>query len=341
MSTKEQVLKYLQENKDTYTSGSFLSEELGVSRNAIWKAINSLKKEGIVIDAISNKGYRISNNLDVINADVIKEYLADKEDIRIEVFESIESTNTYLKEKGAYGEEEGLLVVAKEQTKGKGRMNRAFASPKNGGIYFSLLLRPRINPSEALFITTIAAVAVVEAIKKVTGKTASIKWVNDVLLDEKKVCGILTEGSISMESGSLDYAVLGIGINVRVPDGGYEEDIKDIAGPVIEDEEIENVSSKLVAETVNEFMRHYKKLPSKEFLDEYKKNSIVIDKDIYIIDANHGSLGTTKEIVKKYKNELEEAHVIDIDDNLGLVVRKKDGNVETLRSGEVSVRAKS
>ena len=337
MSTKEQVLKYLQDNKDKYVSGSFLSEELNVSRNAIWKAINSLKKEGIMIDAISNKGYKISNIVDVVNADTIMEYIND-EDIRIEVFDSIESTNTYLKEKGMLGEKEGLLVVAKEQTKGKGRMNRAFSSPKNCGIYFSLLLRPEINPSEALFITTIAAVAVVGAIKKVTGKTAGIKWVNDVLLDNKKVCGILTEGSISMENGSLDYAVVGIGINVREPEGGYSEDIKDIAGPVVVSEEVENISSKLVAETVNEFMKHYRDLPEKNFLNDYKSNSIVIDKDIYIIDANHGSLGTTREVVEKYGDKLETAHVIDIDDSLGLVVKKSDGSIDTLRSGVVSFR---
>lgn len=338
MSTKEQVLKYLQENKDDYVSGGFLSEELGVSRNAIWKAINSIKKDGIMIDAISNKGYRIVSNVDVISEDVIKKYLNN--DLRVEVFDSLDSTNTYLKEKGAHGESEGLLVVAKEQTKGKGRMNRAFASPKNGGVYFSLLLRPSINPSEALFITTIAAVAVVAAIKKVTGKDAKIKWVNDVLLDDKKVCGILTEGSISMENGSLDYAVIGIGINVREPEGGYGDEIKNIAGPVINGEDIEDVSSKLVAETVNEFMKFYCKLPQKDFLKAYKDNSIVLGKEVYVIDSNHGSLGTTSEIVKKYGDTLEVAKVIDIDDDLGLVVEKKNGEIETLRSGEVSVRTK-
>ena len=337
MSTKEQVLKYLQDNKEKYISGSFLSEELGVSRNAIWKAINSLKKEGIEIDAISNKGYKIATSIDVVNADTIKEYIKDSS-IRIEVFDSIESTNTYLKEKGSLGEDEGLLVVAKEQTKGKGRMNRSFSSPKNGGIYFSLLLRPCINPGEALFITTIAAVAVVKAIKIVTGKSAGIKWVNDVLLDGKKVCGILTEGSISMETGTLDYAVLGIGINVREPDGGYEESIKNIAGPVLTGEEIENVSSRIVAETINEFMKHYRKLPNKEFLDDCKNKSVVIDKDVYIIDASHGGLGSASEIVEKYGDKLECAHVIDIDDGLGLVVKKNDGSIDTLRSGEVSVR---
>ena len=339
MSTKEQVLKYLQENKEDYVSGGFLSEELGVSRNAIWKAINSIKKDGIMIDAISNKGYRIVSSVDVISKDAIKKYLNDG-NIRVEVFDSLDSTNTYLKEKGAHGESEGLLVVAKEQTRGKGRMNRAFSSPKNGGVYFSLLLRPSINPNEALFITTIAAVAVVTAIKKVTSKEAKIKWVNDVLLDDKKVCGILTEGSISMENGSLDYAVVGIGINVREPEGGYGDEIKKIAGPVINGEDIEDVSSKLVAETVNEFMKYYNKLPEKDFLKAYKDKSIVLGKEVYIIDSNHGSLGTTSEIVSKYGDSLETAKVIDIDDNLGLVVKKKDGELETLRSGEVSVRTK-
>ena len=341
MSTKEEVFEYLNNHKSEYVSGSVIASELGVSRNAIWKAINNLKKDGLVIEAISNKGYRILEESDILSSANVLRFLDNPEELRIEVFDLVTSTNTIVKEKGSAGEKEGLVIIAKEQSAGKGRMNRSFKSPKGSGVYFSLLLRPKMKPSEALFITTIAAVAVADAIEKITGKETHIKWVNDIYVGKRKVCGILTEGSISMENGYLDMAIPGIGINIREPEGGWPEEIKSIAGSILkEDEVIEDVTSKLVAYTLNTFMKYYKTLPDKLFLEEYKKRSIVIDKDVYVIDGNHGNLGTTDEIVKMYKNELKVAHVIDIDDELGLVVKYEDGSTDVLRSGEVSVREK-
>jgi len=157
----------------------------------------------------------------------------DAEQLSVEVFDTVTSTNTLVRQRAAEGEREGLAVIASAQTEGRGRKGRSFFSPDGTGIYMSLLLRPQVAPDMALRVTTIAAVSVCQAIERLTDRKSGIKWVNDVYMDNRKVCGILTETALSAAGGRLDYVVLGIGVNALEPPGGFPEDIVNIAGSVV------------------------------------------------------------------------------------------------------------
>ena len=202
MTVKNEVLKILENNRDIYVSGNYISKEIFVSRNAVWKAVNALKNDGYLIDSVTNKGYKISSDTDIVSAESISKYL--KYNIDITVLSEIDSTNNYLKKLASDGEKEGKLVVACKQTGGKGRMGRSFYSPDNTGIYFSLLLRPNFPIEQSLLLTVMAAVAVADTAKQFSEADIKIKWVNDVYANGKKLCGILTEGSVSLENNRLD-----------------------------------------------------------------------------------------------------------------------------------------
>ena len=261
--------------------------------------------------------------LDVIKAERISAFLnADlKGQIKIEVLEKTESTNTLLRSYADNGAGEGLVIIAGEQTAGRGRMGRSFFSPGDTGVYMSVLLKPQIKPEDAVQITTAAAVSVSRALDKLGVTQSEIKWVNDIYLSGKKVCGILTEGNVDTGTQALNYAILGIGINVYEAEGGFPEEIKDIAGAVFKNRE-EDLRNRLVASLLNEFFSFYKTLSSRAHLEEYRKRSFVLGKDVVV----HRS-GTT-----------QNARALEIDDNCNLVVEFSDGTVENLYSGEISVR---
>ncbi len=191
MSAKQHVLSVLEQNKGNSVSGARLAGELSISRNAVWKAIKALQSEGYAISAVPNKGYCLSEENDILSVESITPYLADNlKELSLMVHKSVTSTNTLLKELAGEGEKEGKVLIAEEQTGGRGRLGRKFYSPAKTGIYMSILLRPKLTVDDALFITTSAAAAVAEAIESVTGCEASIKWVNDIYCNGKKVCGI-------------------------------------------------------------------------------------------------------------------------------------------------------
>ena len=227
MSTKEKLLELLEENREEYLSGEELAGTLAVSRAAVWKAVKSLQQEGYPIDAVTNRGYRLSRGGDRLSAPGIRKYLKGAcRELPITVVEETQSTNTALRALAEAGAPEGTVYIAQSQTGGRGRMGRSFFSPAGTGLYLSLLLRPTTwEPARAAQLTAAAAAAMCEAIREVTGKEPGIKWVNDLLLDGKKVCGILTEASFSMESGVLEYAVLGLGVNVYPPEGGFPKEL--------------------------------------------------------------------------------------------------------------------
>jgi BirA family biotin operon repressor/biotin-[acetyl-CoA-carboxylase] ligase len=326
MSVKEDVLKILIDSKGEHFSGEELAKRLNVSRNAIWKAVKSLVQEGYKISGVNNKGYCMTEDSDILSKDIICKYIDDDivEKVEIEVFKTIDSTNTQLKNRALQGENEWKVIVAEEQTLGRGRMNRKFYSPSGTGIYMSILLRPDTNSKESLFITTMAAVAVAEALENVAGIETGIKWVNDIYCNGKKVCGILTEASMDLESGKLDYAVLGIGINVKAPEEGFPDDIKNIATAICEESEeyVEDLRCKIVANVINNINKYYSDLENHTFMAKYKEKSILIGKEVYVVGDK----------------EKEMMLVEDIDENAALVVRHKDGRVGNIFSGEVSVR---
>ncbi len=242
--------------------------------------------------------------------------------IKIEVLEKATSTNTLLKE-AASEKAEGFVLIAGKQTAGKGRLGRSFYSPDDTGLYMSLLLKPSVKPEDAVLITAAAAVSVCEALEKAGVKNPQIKWVNDVFLNGKKVCGILTEGSFNSQNCTLDYVVLGIGINIYEPEGGFPEDIRDIAGAVF-NEKKENLRNRIAGDFLNSFMSYYENITEKKYLSEYVRRNFVVGKNINIIK----------------NGEVTPAKAIAVDKNCGLSVEYENGKKEVLNSGEISVRIK-
>ena len=197
MSTKDTVLALFEKNKGFFISGERIAEELNISRTAVWKAVKKLQSEGYEIKAVTNRGYCLDKESDVLTVRGIRSHLDENcKDLRPEVFVRVDSTNTKCLEKANAGESEGYVAVAGTQSAGRGRRGKAFFSPAESGIYMSILLRPvGLTENQVLHFTTMAAAAVSEAIEAVSDKKTEIKWVNDVYIDGKKVCGILSEAS--------------------------------------------------------------------------------------------------------------------------------------------------
>ena len=308
MTVKERLLPLLSENR--FISGEQAAKELNVSRAAVWKAVEQLRREGCKIEAVTNKGYRLRYDNDILQAGKINELLGPLSNaLYINVERTVTSTNILLKEKAALG------------ASGRGRFARKFYSPENSGIYMSILLRPRMPAENAVLITTAAAAAVAVAAENLSGKKTEIKWVNDVLINGKKICGILTEAALDVESGSLDYAVLGIGINAYTPSGGFPEEIKNIAGAVFE-QKAADLRSRLAAEVLKSFYGFYSTLEGRGFLEEYRRRSAVIGKRISVISRDGAVFATA----------------LGIDDNCRLQVKYDDGRTAALSSGEISTK---
>lgn len=318
MSVKEQVLKQLEDNKGDYISGGDLSKKLSVSRNAIWKAIQSLLEDGYLIESTPRKGYLLKEESDILSTQSINKYL--KSDLDVTVLSSCTSTNDVLVDMAKQGAKHGTVVISTEQTKGKGRTGKSFYSPKDTGVYISILLRPDIPATESLFFTTSAAVATAKAIEDVSNKEAKIKWVNDVFIEGKKVCGILTEGSLNVETNKLDYAVVGIGINIIPPKGGFPKDIKKIATTVFDKKaDSKNKTSILIAHLLDYYMDYYKNPDN--YLEEYINRSCILGNMITVSKGNN-----------KFK-----AKAIDIDSKCRLKIENEYGEVVLLSYGEVSI----
>ena len=323
MGTKDTVLALFEKNKGFFISGERIAEELNISRTAVWKAVKKLQSEGYKIKAVTNRGYCLDKESDVLTVRGIRNNLdANCKDIRPEVFVRVDSTNTICIEKAKEGEAEGYVAVSGSQSAGRGRRGKAFFSPAESGIYMSILLRPVcLTDNQVLHFTTMAAVAVSEAIEAVSDKNADIKWVNDVYIDGKKVCGILSEASYSTKTKKLEYVVVGIGINAYEPSEGFPSSIAEIAGSVF-DEPAAGLKNRLVAEILNRFMAYYKQLPETAYSEEYIRRSLAIDKDVTVISGKSQRM----------------AHVLGIDSEFGLKVRYEDGTEDILRSGEISIK---
>ena len=248
----------------------------------------------------------------------LEQYFDQK--LNITIFDELDSTNNYLKKIGSQGEKENQLVIALSQTGGRGRMGRTFYSPNGTGIYFSLLLHPKLYAEKSLFLTVMAAVSVAETVMKYNKNDVKIKWVNDIYIDGKKVCGILTEGAVN-NSKKLDYAVVGIGINIVAPENGFPDDIKDNATAIFPGNTEENIKEKIVADVINRFFSMYNG-DDKDYIRIYKDYSYLTGKEINIIQGD----------------STRPATVIDITDKCHLLVKNEKGEIEEISSGDVSVR---
>ncbi|MCH5321659.1 MAG: biotin--[acetyl-CoA-carboxylase] ligase [Eubacterium sp.] len=311
MSLKNDILFELLK-RENYISGQELAEKFGKSRAAVWKAVQNLIKDGYEIDAVTNKGYRLTENNDTISARKIKLNL--KEKIDVFYYPSVDSTNNCCKRLLADSKQGVFLVTADSQTAGRGRQGKSFYSPALTGVYFSLVIRPHSSLQNAVTATTAAAVAVCRAIEKLTDRKPKIKWVNDVYLDGKKICGILTEAITNFEEGTVDSVIIGIGINIKTID--FPDDVEN-AGTL--GEKISR--SRLIAEVTNELLS-IAESDYNSFIDYYRSHSFVIGEQIKIIQ----------------NGRVTPATAVAIDETGGLEVELDSGEHKVLRSGEISIR---
>ncbi len=321
MSTKNEVLQILLEHKEEFISGQTLAKKLNISRNSVWKAIESLKSDEYEIIAIRNKGYKLEIKNDIISKAGIDNYIKNKDFFTVEVYDEIDSTNTLCKRYANEGSRQGRVVVAKSQTAGRGRFQRNFYSPNDTGVYFSFILKPEINSDKINLITTIAAISVCRAIESLQITNSGIKWVNDIFIDNKKVCGILTEATFSLENSQIESVVVGIGLNIYKPNSDFPDEIKQTAGFIL-NKEVTDARNKIVANILNEFFDIFSSLSKEEISKEYKNRSFIINKDVYIIK----------------QNEKIKVRVIDINDENQLVVQHDNKEIQFLNSGEISIK---
>ena len=275
---KEEILRLLR-SADGYISGQELCNRFGVSRTAVWKAINQLKEAGYEIEAQQNKGYRLMAAPDLMTEAEIKS-LMHTEWVAKEVlyFDTIDSTNTKAQELAEKGYPSGTLVVADKQESGKGRRDRSWVSPSGTGIFMTLMIKPDINPNNASMLTLVAALAVAKAITSVTGEEAMIKWPNDIVVNSKKVCGILTE--MNAQFDYINHIVVGIGINVH--NESFPEEISQMASSLmIEAGGKRFHRAQIIAETMSYFEQYYD-----TFLKTQDLSALVREYDELLVNRN-------------------------------------------------------
>lgn len=322
MSTKNDVLAVLERNRGGFVSGQELAETLNISRTAVWKAIKSLEDQGHGIVAVSNKGYMLEDDSDLLSKEGVALYLPEGlRDCKIFLESSVDSTNTFAKRLALDNTPHGTIVLAEEQTGGRGRSGKSFFSPSGTGLYMSLILRPSGDVKEPQMITVATAVAVCRAIEKLTVRAPAIKWVNDVFVEGKKVCGILTEAVTDFESGGIDCIVVGVGINCKRPESVPEE-LEDVAFFL---EEPGLSRNRLAAEIARGILESFKDLEDPVLVTEYRRLSIMTGKTIFFL----------------WEGVRMSAEVLGLDNRCGLIVRLKDERVITLTGGEVSIGSSS
>ena len=323
VTTKGKLLALLEDNKETFFSGEEIARTLQISRAAVWKAVNALREDGYTIDAVTNKGYRLSPDSDILSPQGIRKFLKPEyKNLDLTVLPTAPSTNALVREKANQGCPEGCVIVACGQTAGRGRYGRQFFSPVDTGVYLSLLLRPTAySPQQATCLTAAAAAAMCQAIESVTGQQPGIKWVNDIFLHGKKVCGILTEAAVNLETGSLDYMVLGAGVNLYPPLEGFPEEIQSIAGSVLEHRTPE-AKNRLAGEFLNRFWDFYTHPERKAYLEDYRARSLAIGRNVTVLS----------------NGQAVSAYAYGIDDDFRLLVRYGSGETEALSYGEIRIQ---
>ena len=275
---KEEILRLLR-SADGYISGQELCNRFGVSRTAVWKAINQLKEAGYEIEAQQNKGYRLMAAPDLMTEAEIKSLMhTDWVAKEVLYFDTIDSTNTKAQELAEKGYPSGTLVVADKQESGKGRRGRSWVSPSGTGIFMTLMIKPDINPNNASMLTLVAALAVAKAITSVTGEKAMIKWPNDIVVNGKKVCGILTE--MNAQFDYINHIVVGIGINVH--NESFPEEISQMASSLmIEAGGKMFHRAQIIAETMSYFEQYYD-----TFLQTQDLSALVREYDELLVNMN-------------------------------------------------------
>lgn len=320
ISVKSRLLELLEQNRGITISGEQMARELDCTRAAVWKAVKTLQQEGYEIEAGPNKGYMLSEDNNILAEEGIRPLLRQPE-VYLKLYQETDSTNRAAKQAAIAGEAgHGSVILACGQSCGRGRRGRSFYSPSQAGLYLSVILQPQGNLRESLLLTTEAAVAVYKAIRKVTGIELDIKWVNDLYYKGKKVCGILTEAITDFESGEIQYAVVGIGLNLYEEEGGYPPELREIAGGLYRNQrEAEGVNrNRLAAEIVNFLLDETREL---KLLPEYLDRNMIPGHRIQILDGQQS----------------RSAYAVAICQDGRLKVREEDGSETLLAYGEISV----
>ncbi|MCI9554226.1 MAG: biotin--[acetyl-CoA-carboxylase] ligase [Oscillibacter sp.] len=326
MSRREAVLSLLR-NEGAFLSGEEISRRLGLSRTAVWKAVDVLRREGYEIEARTGLGYRLTAAPDALTEAEIRSFLGETAVVGRELrcFAELDSTNNYLKTQTAAPD--GTAAVADSQTAGRGRMDRSFQSPKGRGIYLSVLLRPPLPPERLLPVTALAGVAVCAAVERVCGVRPGLKWPNDPVLNGKKLCGILTEMSLEAETGRVQSLVLGIGVNVGQGPEDFSPEVREMATSLLQALGQPVSRPRLTAALLEELDRAYAALLAGDlsaYLAAYRRDCVNLGKTVQLIPFGGG--------------ERETAQAVDVDGEFSLVIRGSGGRERTVRSGEVSVR---
>ena len=321
MEMKDKVLTFLKE-QEAYRSGEEISQKIGVTRAAIWKAIKKLQADGYEIGSSTKRGYKLLTSPNVVTPSEIKDNLCTEvlgQDIYYK--EEIDSTNNKAKALAREGAKEGLLVIADCQTEGKGRLGKNWESPAGTGIWMSLVLRPHILPKYASQLTLVAGLSMCEVIQEVTGLEARIKWPNDIVVNGKKVCGILTEMSAEMEG--INYIILGIGVNVNMK--YFPEELPYASSLALESrrEYSRKTIVKKFLEKFEVYYKTYKKQPDlTPIMERYEKNCITLHREVKLLMGS-------EEVIAKATGISHEGE---------LLVTLEDGTSKEVSSGEVSVR---
>lgn len=321
MTVKSRLLELLEQHKGETLSGEALAGELQCTRAAVWKAVKALREEGYAIEAGTNRGYMLSRDSNRLSVEGIRLYL-NQPDVYLKLYREAGSTNQLAKQAAVSGEAgHGSFVIAQQQTAGRGRRGRSFYSPEDAGLYLSVVLEPKGETlQESLLLTTAAAVAVYKAVQKVCGISLDIKWVNDLYFHGRKVCGILTEAITDFESGNIEYAIVGIGLNLYCAAVGYPEELQGIAGALYPDETSASGIDRnlLTAEIVNFLLEETAHL---KLSSVYVEHNMIPGREITIMDGSRS----------------RHARALDICPDGCLRVEEEDGTISVLSYGEVSV----
>lgn len=324
--SRETVLELLR--NQAYVSGEEMAGQLGLSRAAVWKAVDALRGQGYEIEARSGLGYRLLSAPDALTETEIRSFLHPTKTVgrRLRCFEEIDSTNTFVKQIALKGAEDGTVVIANAQTGGRGRMGRSFQSPRNKGIYLTALLRPVVPVERLMTVTALAGVAVCDAVEQVCGLRPGIKWPNDPVLEKKKLCGILTELSVEADTGMLQSLALGIGLNVHQRPEDFSLDVAEMATSL--DLVVGHPVSRpaLAAAVIEALDRLYTSLQNGDlsgYLRAFRRDCVNLGRLVQTVNRD-GS----RQVVT----------AVGIDEKFGLIVQEKSGEKRVIRSGEVSIR---
>lgn len=323
--SREAILSLLLSRQGEYLSGEAMSRTLGVSRAAVWKVIGTLREEGYVITSAPNRGYRLDSAPDRIREGELSARLRGcTVGGTLLCLDSIDSTNTECKRRAMAGAPHGLVVLSEEQTGGRGRLGRPFQSPRGCGLYLSALLRPELGPEQVVNLTAWVAVAVCDGIQAVCGARPRIKWTNDIIMDGKKLCGILTELGLESETNTLEYMVTGIGVNVNHSPEDFSPDVRPMATSLAMCLGHPVRRAELAAEIIRALDKMWESFPEdkEEYLERYRADCLTPGNEVQLLTPA----------------SRRQARAIAIDDDFRLVVEFPDGKRHALSAGEVSVR---